>query len=98
MMTNPKTIWIVLVSGFLSFTLLPAANAQHAPAFYPKKTALYLKISGAIDSSNSFTGERVQATIVKSALGLPIGTTLVGIVEIARPSNADAKTPAEIRL
>jgi len=51
-----------------------------------------------MDSSNSFTGERVEATIVKPALGLPIGTTLVGMVEIARPSNSVPKSPAEIRL
>src|SRR5215471_16366641 len=98
MITQPKRLWILLFSGFFCSTLVSIANAQPAPDLYPTKTPLYLKISGPIDSSNSFTGERVEATIVKPALGLPAGTTLVGIVEIARPSNSVPKSPAEIRL
>jgi hypothetical protein len=98
MMTAPKTLWMLLFSGFFCSTFVSIANAQPAPDLYPTKTPLYLKISGPIDSSNSFTGERVEATIVKPALGLPVGTTLVGIVEIARPSNSVPKSPAEIRL
>ena len=78
--------------------MLPGANAQQAPTLYPRKTPLYLKMNGPIESSNSFTGERVEATIVKPALGLPTGTTLVGMIEIARPSNSVPKSPAEIRL
>src|SRR5438093_13711805 len=92
-----ERIWTLLVTGFFCSTLW-AANAQHAPTLYPRKTPLYLKINGPMDSSNSFTGERVEATIVKPALGLPIGTTLVGMVEVARPSNSVPKSPAEIRL
>jgi hypothetical protein len=55
-------------------------------------------MNGPIDSSISFTGERVEATIVRPALGLPTGTTLVGMIEIARPLNSLLKTSAEIRL
>jgi hypothetical protein len=98
MKTQPKRIWILLVAGFFGSNLLLTANAQHVPTFYPRKTPLYLKISGPIVSSNSFTGERVEATVVKPALGLPTGTTLAGMVEIARPSNPVLKSPAEIRL
>jgi len=98
MMTEPKRIWTLLVTGFFCSALFSVANAQHAPTLYPRKTPLYLKINGPMDSSNSFTGERVEATIVKPALGLPIGTTLAGMVEIARPSNSVPKSPAEIRL
>jgi hypothetical protein len=95
MQTEPKRIWTLLVAVFCGTTLLSAANT---PTLYPRKTPLYLKLNRSSDSSNSYTGERVDAMIVRPALGLPVGTTLLGIVEIARPSNPAAKSPAEIRL
>src|SRR5215467_7293756 len=97
MKTGRKTLWTISLAGFFYSAVLSVANAQHVPKVYPAKTPLYLEMNHPVDSSKSFAGEHVEATIVKPALGLPTGTTLVGIVEIARPSNS-SKDPAQIRL
>jgi hypothetical protein len=93
-----RRICTVLGFGFCMTALLPPLNAQDIPTVYPAGTTLYLKLNKDIDSSTAVTGEPVEATIIKPALGLPSGTGLVGIVEIARPANAILKSPAEIRL
>src|ERR1700674_2850345 len=97
MNTAVKTICTELVFSFFASPSLAAVNVQSTPTVYPAKTKLYLNLNKRIDSSTALTGDPVEATMMKPALGLPVGATLVGIVEIAHPANPAAKIPAAVR-
>src|SRR5438128_4226702 len=98
MNTAVKRICTVLAFSLFASSSLFAVNVQNTPTVYPAKTKLYLTLNKRIDSSTALTGDLVEATMMKPALGLPVGTTLVGIVEIARPANPAAKIPAAVRV
>jgi hypothetical protein len=97
MNTAGKRICTVLAFSFFASPSLSAANVQNTPTVYRAKTTLYLNLNKRSDSATALTGDPVEATMMKPALGLPVGTTLVGIVEIAHPANSAAKIPAAVR-
>src|SRR5579862_4507970 len=97
-MKDGLQIWTLLLAALLNFTPASAANGQNALVVYRSRTPLYLKFDKPFDSSNSFTGEPVEATLLRPSLGFSSGTKLVGIVEIARPANLIPKSLAELRL